>query len=250
MKFFMVFHAKKIKYYSLILLTALFTAWFLFVQNILQAPVFSTEDGPKAVYKGEQNVAITFNIGWGDEKAAPIIETLKREQIKSATFFLSGSWAERHPDIVEKIRKEGYEIGMLGYDYKDYSEMEDQEIIRDISKAQEAFKKLNVKNIELLRAPTGHFDKRLLKISENFGYTVVHWSIDSKDWTNPGVDQIVQNIRKTKKGDIILLHASDSAKQTNKALPQLLGELQSKNLNFVNVSEMISNSSANSEEIR
>ncbi|MDF9758451.1 polysaccharide deacetylase family sporulation protein PdaB [Peribacillus simplex] len=250
MKFFMVLHAKKIKYYSLILLTALFTAWFLFVQNILQAPVFSTEDGPKAVYKGEQNVAITFNIGWGDEKAAPIIETLKREQIKSATFFLSGSWAERHPDIVEKIRKEGYEIGMLGYDYKDYSEMEDQEIIRDISKAQEAFKKLNVKNIELLRAPTGHFDKRLLKISENFGYTVVHWSIDSKDWTNPGVDQIVQNIRKTKKGDIILLHASDSAKQTNKALPQLLGELQSKNLNFVNVSEMISNSSANSEEIR
>ncbi|AMM91350.1 MULTISPECIES: polysaccharide deacetylase family sporulation protein PdaB [Peribacillus] len=250
MKFFMVLHAKKIKYYSLILLTALFTAWFLFVQNILQAPVFSTEDGPKAVYKGEQNVAITFNIGWGDEKAAPIIETLKREQIKSATFFLSGSWAERHPDIVEKIRKEGYEIGMLGYDYKDYSEMEDQEIIRDISKAQEAFKKLNVKNIELLRAPTGHFDKRLLKISENFGYTVVHWSIDSKDWTNPGVDQIVQNISKTKKGDIILLHASDSAKQTNKALPQLLGELQSKNLNFVNVSEMISNSSANSEEIR
>lgn len=250
MKFFMVLQAKNIKYYSLILLTALFTAWFLFLQNILHAPVFSTEDGPKAVYKGEKNVAITFNIGWGDEKAAPIIETLKREKIKSATFFLSGSWAERHPDIVAEIVKEGYEIGMLGYDYKDYTEMEDQEIIRDISKAQEAFKKLNVKNIELLRAPTGHFDKRLLKISEKFGYTVVHWSIDSKDWTNPGVDRIVQNITKAQKGDIILLHASDSAKQTNKALPELLSELRSKNLNFVNVSEMISNSSASSEEVR
>ena len=128
--------------------------------------------------------------------------------------------------------------------------MEDQEIIRDISKAQEAFKKLNVKNIELLRAPTGHFDKRLLKISEKFGYTVVHWSIDSKDWTNPGVERIVQNITKAQKGDIILLHASDSAKQTNKALPELISELRTKNLNFVNVSEMISNSSASSEEIR
>ncbi|WP_458353695.1 polysaccharide deacetylase family sporulation protein PdaB [Peribacillus frigoritolerans] len=250
MKFFMVLQAKNIKFYSLILLTALFTAWFLFVQNILHEPVFSTKDGPKAVYKGEKNVAITFNIGWGDEKAAPIIETLKREKITSATFFLSGSWAERHPDIVAEIVKEGYEIGMLGYDYKDYTEMEDQGIIRDISKAQEAFKKLNVKNIELLRAPTGHFDKRLLKISEKFGYTVVHWSIDSKDWTNPGVDRIVQNITKAQKGDIILLHASDSAKQTNKALPELLSELRSKNLNFVNVSEMISNSSASSEEVR
>ncbi len=105
-------------------------------------PRFSTEDGPKAVYKGEKNVAITFNIGWGDEKAAPIIETLKREKIKSATFFLSGSWAERHPDIVAEIVKEGYEIGMLGYDYKDYTEMEDQEIIRDISKAQKHLKNL------------------------------------------------------------------------------------------------------------
>ena len=249
MKFFIVLQAKNIKQYSLIILTALFTAWFLFVQNILQMPVFTTEDGPKAVYKGEKNVAITFNIGWGDEKAAPILKTLKREKIRSATFFLSGSWAERHPDMVNTIIKEGYEIGMLGYDYKDYSELEDKEIINDISKAQEVFKKLNVKDLELIRAPTGHFDKRLLKISESFGYTVVHWSIDSKDWTNPGVNQIVQNVNKAQKGDIILLHASDSAKQTNKALPQVLNELRSKNLNFVNVSEMISNSTARSEEI-
>ena len=249
MKFFIVLQAKNIKQYSLIILTALFAAWFLFVQNILQMPVFTTEDGPKAVYKGEKNVAITFNIGWGDEKAAPILKTLEREKIRSATFFLSGSWAERHPDMVNTIIKEGYEIGMLGYDYKDYSELEDKEIINDISKAQEVFKKLNVKDLELIRAPTGHFDKRLLKISESFGYTVVHWSIDSKDWTNPGVNQIVQNVNKAQKGDIILLHASDSAKQTNKALPQVLNELRSKNLNFVNVSEMISNSTARSEEI-
>ena len=37
--------------------------------------------------------------------------------------FLSGSWAERHPDFVKRIVKEGYEIGMLGYEYKDYTEL-------------------------------------------------------------------------------------------------------------------------------
>ncbi|WP_110926046.1 polysaccharide deacetylase family sporulation protein PdaB [Bacillus massiliglaciei] len=249
MKFFMVLNAKNMKQNALIFLTALFTAWFLFVQNILHAPVFSTEDGPKAVYKGEKNVSLTFNIGWGDEKAAPILDTLKKQNIKSATFFLSGSWAERHPDIVTSIHEEGYEIGLLGYDYKDYSSLEDPEITKDILKAQEVFKKLNIEDIELLRAPTGHFDKRLLTIGEKLGYTVVHWSIDSKDWTNPGVSQIVQNVNKAKQGDIILLHASDSAKQTNKALPDLLEELRSKNLNFVTVSEMISNSDTRNEEI-
>ena len=228
---------------------ALISAWFLFVQTNLISPVFSTKTGPKAVYKGEKNVAITFNIGWGDEKAVPIIETLKKENIHSATFFLSGSWAERHPDLVATIVKEGYEIGLLGYNYKDYTDLKDEEIKKDIAKAQEVFKKLNVDHIEVLRAPTGHFDKRLLKISENFGLTVVHWSVDSKDWTNPGVNQIVKNAAKAQNGDILLLHASDSAKQTNKALPLILDELRDRNLSFVTVSEMISNSSARNEEI-
>lgn len=250
MNFYMVLSARKIKQYGFIILTALFTAWFLFVQNIMHAPVFSTPDGPKAVYKGENNIALTFNIGWGDERAEPILDTLQKEKVKSATFFLSGAWAERHPDIVADIVKQGYEIGLLGYAYKDYTNMKDEEIAKDISKAQVVFKKLNVKNIELLRAPTGHFDRRLLKISERFGYTVVHWSIDSKDWTNPGVDKIVQNVDLADKGDIILLHASDSAKQTKKALPLLLEEIRSKNLNFVSVSEMISNSSARNKEIK
>lgn len=250
MNFYLVLSARKIKQYGFIILTALFTAWFLFVQNVMHAPVFSTPDGPRAVYRGENNIALTFNIGWGDERAVPILETLKKEKVKSATFFLSGSWAERHPDIVTDIVKEGYEIGLLGYAYKDYSNLKDEEIAKDIAKAQVVFKKLNVKNIELLRAPTGHFDKRLLKISERFGYTVVHWSVDSKDWTNPGIDKIVENVDQAEKGDIILLHASDSAKQTKKALPPLLEEIRSKNLKLVTVSELISNSSARNKEIK
>ncbi|WP_028390425.1 polysaccharide deacetylase family sporulation protein PdaB [Bacillus cihuensis] len=250
MNFFWVLRAQSIKRYAVIILAALFAAWFLFLQNVLHAPVFSTPDGPKAVYKGEKNIALTFNIGWGDKQASPILKTLKNEKITSATFFLSGSWAERHPEIVATIVKEGYEIGILGYSYVDYSDLEDEEIIKDISKAQEAFKKLNVTDIKLLRAPTGHFDKRLLKIGERFGYTIVHWSVDSKDWTNPGVNAIVQNVDKANKGDIVLMHASDSAKQTNKALPELIQELRSKDLNFVTVSEMISNSSTKHEEIQ
>ncbi|OIK04091.1 polysaccharide deacetylase family sporulation protein PdaB [Bacillus sp. MUM 13] len=249
MNFFLVLNARTIKQLSLILLTSLAAAWFLFVQDV-KIPVFSSPDGPKAVYKGEKNVALTFNIGWGDERAIPILNTLKKENIKSATFFLSGAWAERHPDTVARISKEGFEIGLLGYAYKDYSDLKDEEIVRDISKAQEVFKKLNISDIEFLRAPTGHFDKRLLKISEKMGYTVVHWSVDSKDWTNPGVKVIVNNVNQAGKGDIVLLHASDSAKQTNKALPEILDELRSKDLTFVTISQMISNSSTKTEEIK
>ncbi|UYZ22219.1 polysaccharide deacetylase family sporulation protein PdaB [Mesobacillus jeotgali] len=250
MNFFYVMNAKSIKTAFVIVIAAFFTAWFFYMENMVQIPAFSAKDGPKAIYKGEKDLALTFNIGWGDEKAEPILDVLKKEKAGAVTFFLSGSWAERHPDLVNRMVKEGYEIGMLGYEYKDYTDLEDDKIRRDILKAQEAFKKLNVKNIELLRAPTGHFDQRTLKIAERLGYTVVHWSLDTKDWTNPGTDVIAANASKAKKGDILLMHASDSAKQTAEALPLVLKDIRSKNLKMVTVSEMIANGDSKSAEIK
>ncbi|MFF2450170.1 polysaccharide deacetylase family sporulation protein PdaB [Neobacillus sp. NPDC058068] len=250
MKFFLIVNGKSLKNVTLILIAAFFTAGFLYMENHALIPVFSTKDGPKAVYRGEKDLALTFNIGWGDEKAEPILDILKKENVKSATFFLAGSWAEQHPDIVTRIVKDGFEIGILGYEYVDYMDIEDVKIGQDISKAREAFKKLNVKDIKLLRAPTGHFDKRTLKIAKRYGYSVVHWRIDSKDWQNPGVAKIVENVKKADKGDIILLHASDSAKQTAKALPLILEDIRQKGLKLVSVSEMIANGEIHSQEIK
>ncbi len=250
MNLFYVLNGRPFKNIILVLVAALFAALFLYMQTRLDIPVFVTKDGPKAVYRGEKDLALTFNIGWGDEKAEPILDTLKKENVKAATFFLAGSWAERHPDLVDRIAKEGYEIGILGYSYEDYRNLEDVKIGNDISKAKVVFEKLNIKNIKVLRAPTGHFDERTLKIASRYGYTVVHWSIDSQDWTNPGVKMIVKNVSKAKSGDIVLLHASDAAKQTASALPQIVNDVRSKGFNFVSVSEMIANGSAQSKEIK
>ncbi|PLR77931.1 polysaccharide deacetylase family sporulation protein PdaB [Bacillus sp. V3-13] len=250
MNFFFVLNGKSVKQFMLIVFAAFFTAWFLYMESIVQIPAFSGKDGPKAVFKGEKDIALTFNIGWGDEKAEPILDTLKTENIKAATFFLSGSWAERHPDLVNRIVKEGFEIGMLGYAYKDYTDLEEPEIRKDLILAKEAFKKLNVKNIKLMRPPTGHFDQKTLKIADRLGLTVVHWSVNSNDWQNPGIEVIRQNVSKAKKGDIVLLHASDSAKQTAEALPLILTDIRQKELKFVSVSEMIMNGEAESKEIK
>lgn len=250
MNFFYVVNMKRIKQLSLIVILALFTAWGLFIGNIVYTPVFSTKEGPKAIYKGKKDIALTFNIGWGDEKAEPILDTLIKENVKSATFFLSGSWAERHPELVNKIVTEGYEIGYLGYDYKDYSEIEEAEIRKDMQKAKVAFEKLNIKEIKYMRAPTGSFDQKTLKIAQQFGVTVIHWSVDSKDWTNPGVETILKNIKKAKKGDIVLLHASDSAKQTAAALPSIIKHFHENNLKLVTITGIVANAQTKSDEIK
>jgi peptidoglycan-N-acetylglucosamine deacetylase len=249
MNVFYTVNAKRMKQISLVIIISFFTALFVYSGTLSSVPVFGTKDGPKAIYKGEKGVALTFNVGWGDEKARPILDELKKLEVQSATFFLSGSWAERHPDLVEEIVKAGYEIGNLGYAYSDYTDMEPSKIRQDITKADDVFEKLNVKDVKLLRVPTGHFNKETLKVADSLGLTVVHWSVDSKDWTNPGTEEIIENVKDAKKGDIILLHASDSAKQTKKALPAIVKTLRGKG-SFVSVSDMISNGDAKSSLIQ
>lgn len=254
MFFFFVTTKTKLKQTLLIALLALFTAWFLFLETYSHQAVFSTATGPKAIYKGDasrKQVALTFDISWGDEKAIPILDTLKKQNIKNATFFLSAAWAERHPDIVERIQADGHEIGSMGYNYKDYTSLQPNEMRQDLLKAQEIFTKLGAKDVELLRPPNGSFDKTVLKIAESLGYTVVHWSNNSDDWKNPGITKIVKKVsEKLQAGDIILLHASDSALQTNAALPLLIQQMKTEGYANSSVSELISNTQIKSKDIQ
>ncbi|MFZ3590813.1 polysaccharide deacetylase family sporulation protein PdaB [Bacillus sp. DJP31] len=253
MNFFFILNGRRVKQALIIVIAAFFTAGILFIENSLYEPVFKTKDGSRAIYKGEEKgntVALTFNISWGDERAIPILDSLKSQNIKGCTFFLSAAWAERHPNIVKRIMEDGHEIGSMGYQYKNYTSMDEQKIRRDILQAQDVFKTLGIKEIHLLRPPTGNFNGKVLKVAESVGYTVVHWSINSQDWTNPGTDLIVKNLKNTKSGDIVLLHASDSAKQTEKAIPQIAKLLSSKGYKNQSLSELIANTEASTNEIK
>ncbi|MGD6874379.1 polysaccharide deacetylase family sporulation protein PdaB [Sutcliffiella horikoshii] len=251
---FYVINGRKLKQLSIIILAAFFTAGILYIENFSNQPVFSTKDGPRAIYKGEGNnkeVALSFDISWGDEKALPILDLLKQNSVTGVTFFLSASWAERHPDIVKRIVEDGHEIGSMGYAYENYRDLEDLKVKRDILKALDVFEKLEVKKVNLLRPPKGAFDKRVLEIANSLGFTVVHWSIDSHDLINPGKEIIVDNVTKNlSNGDIVLFHASDSAKQTEDALPEIIRYIKDKGYEISSVTELINNTKAKSKEVQ
>ena len=71
-------------------------------------------------------------------------------------------------------------------------------------------------------------------------YKVIQWSLDSLDWMNPGANTIAERvIKRAKPGDIVLMHASDTCKQTTEALPVILKELKKQGYKFVTVSELL-----------
>lgn len=253
MKIFYVVRGYRLKQYFIVLVAALFSAILLFVQKD-QLAVLSTLNSPRAVDSidtKEKKIALTFDISWGEKQALPILDVLKKNDLKETTFFLSGTWAERHPEIVERIVEDGYEIANHGFQYKNYTELEEEEIKKDIQLAETTLKKLTDKKTSLLRPPSGNINKQVLSIAKQLNYTVIHWSVNSHDWKNPGTKQIVSNVTdNVEGGDIVLLHASDSAKQTAKALPIIIEQLKKQGYQFVTVSELVADTSIENKEIK
>ncbi len=255
MRFMYVVSTKRLKQMMIIAVAFLFAVGIAYAERETIA-VFTDEakiQAPQAIFKvdtNEKKIALTFDISWGENRAVPILDILKQKKVNKVTFFLSAPWSQRHPTIVKRIVDDGYEIGSHGYKHDYYTKYADEEIRSQIGKAHTILTEMTGKKPNLIRLPNGDFDKRVLRIAANMGYTVIQWDTDSKDWMNPGVDQIVHNVvSKAHAGDIILMHASDSCKETHLALPTIIDKLRSQGYEFVTVSELIAGAKTNSKEV-
>ncbi|WNR44245.1 polysaccharide deacetylase family sporulation protein PdaB [Paenibacillus roseipurpureus] len=241
MNYFFVINAKKLKQYLFIALAIIFSAAIIYSEQSNVSVFMNAE--PSAIYSVQTDkkvIALTFDISWGETRAEPILKTLKDNGVKNATFFLSSPWSKSHPNIVAQIKSEGYEIGSHGNKFDNYSSLSDEDIRKEITTAHGILTELIGKEPNLIRLPNGDFDKRVLRIADDLGYSVIQWDTDSQDWLNKGVDSIVNRVvNKAHPGDIVLLHASDSSQQTQQALPAIIEQLRSKGYQFVSVSELI-----------
>jgi len=248
---FYVFNGRRIKKIFFLTVAAILAISVIWVEKN-NLSVFASQP-PAAVYSiptERKVVALTFDISWGDKRAEPIIEILKTKNVKNVTFFLSSPWSKTHPDIVKKITDQGFEVGSHGHKHDNYSKYSDEDIRKQITIADGVLSEMTGKSPNLIRMPNGDFDKRVLKIAEELNYKVVQWDTDSLDWQNPGVDAIINRVvGKAHPGDIILLHASDSCKQTHLALPAIIDQLRDKGYEFVTVSQLINQTETKSKTV-
>src|SRR5699024_3327336 len=132
MKHFSVWNFNKRRRLITLIVIVAFVAMmvFMYLMNVLHIFIV----GDKAVIsKGKTNkkhIALIFKMSWGDVKVHDILKVIKNND-SEATFFRSGEWAERHPQIVEKIQEDKHEIGMLGYRYKNYLDQDLDKIKED-----------------------------------------------------------------------------------------------------------------------
>lgn len=237
---FMVFNIRYFKKYLLILLLAVCLAAFVMVFSSKVIDVWS-ENRQIPIYSVElydKKAAITFDCAWGDSDIPSIMDTLKKEGIK-ATFFIVGQWAEKYPDTVRLIAREGHDIANHSYSHLRMGTLDRGKIKSEILKCGTVLESLSGQTIDLFRAPYGDYNSNVVTTAKSLGYYTIQWNVDSLDWrTGISKQEISDRIyRKIKPGSIILFH--NDTPHTANILPEIITNLKDKGYVFLPVSKLI-----------
>jgi peptidoglycan-N-acetylglucosamine deacetylase len=184
-------------------------------------------------------IAFTYDAGSGADGAAAILDMLKRHNLHS-TFFLTGKWVEKYPDLAKRIAAEGHEIANHTYSHPDLTTIPAEEAIKQIQDGEAAIKQVTGRNTKpLFREPYGAFNDAERRLVRQAGYSYsIYWDVDTLDWQFPPLETEVKKLtEKTQNGSIVLMHLNvpASAEASDQAIPVL----QARGYQLVTISELL-----------
>ena len=197
---------------------------------------------------GAHRLAMTFDAG-GEADAFPsIVAALASARVRS-TFFLTGEWMQKHPELVAVLVREGHEIGNHTRSHRDLTRLDDAEIRAEFKQTAALLAQHSSRTARRWwRAPFGERDRRVLRIANSLGLVSVYWTLDSLDSVAPPkssaflIERIAGRSDAQLDGAIILMHVGETA--TAEALPEVLRTLQRRGFEIGTVSSPLSHANA------
>lgn len=185
---------------------------------------------------GEKALALMVNVDWGEDILPDMLNVFQNKNVK-ATFFVTGKFAKKFPQLVKDIVEQGHELGNHGYSHPHPDKISVEENKNEITITEKIFQELNVGYSKIFAPPYGEHKSHVIKAAESLQYKTVLWTVDTIDWKEPAPETIQQKIiSKADNGILILMHPK---KCTLQALPKIIDELQKKEYVFKTVTEII-----------
>lgn len=155
------------------------------------------------VSTAEPAIALTFDDGPHPQDTPPLLDLLARHGAR-ATFFLVGKSARNHPDLVERIVREGHAVGNHTWDHLSLPSLTGRFRRRQLAWTQEA---LGRHASGLFRPPYGEQSLGSRLDALRLGLKVVCWDVIAEDWRDDPPDVMVARIyRRLRRGSIVLFH--------------------------------------------
>ena len=175
----------------------------------------------------ENLCALTFDDG--PSINTPHLLDMLEEYGIPATFFMLGSQAERHPDIVKRVIAEGHEVGNHSYSHPNLRVVSLARKEEELRRTDTILRNLGA-SPQFMRPPYGSYDASTEKVAASLGLSLMLWSMDSRDWQRlPDNYATLRNNRGTVYAPgtlrgIFLFH--DSHKRTVDDLPRIIRDLR------------------------
>ena len=187
----------------------------------------------------EKRIALSFDVAGSRKKLEDILDVLNKQQIK-ASFFVTGEWVEKNPDMIQKLYVQGHDIGNHSQSHKEMNFLTKEECEEEIRLVHDKVKTLTGVNMNLFRVPYQEVKEEVFQAAQDLGYYLIGWNINSLDWKDYGVDPIINEIcnnSQLKEGSIILCHTN--TRFTREALDKVITTLKRRGYSFEKVSELI-----------
>jgi glycosyltransferase involved in cell wall biosynthesis len=183
-------------------------------------------------------IALTFDDG-PDPIYTPQILDLLQQYGARATFFLLGAQVQKEPKLVERMLREGHEIGNHSFTHAAFDCLSWQEALREITETQEVLETIQGRPCRLFRPPGGKLCLSSLLGAWLKCMTIAMWSVDLKDCLANRAEEIAAAVatRPIRPGDIVLYHGDSPAALA--ALPAVLEAALRNGYKAVPVSQML-----------
>lgn len=170
----------------------------------------------------EKTIYLTFDQGYENGYTEKILDTLKKKKVK-ATFFILKDYAERNPELVKRMIKEGHTVGNHSVSHLSMPNISIDEAKQEIMGLHYYVKEKFGYEMTEFRPPKGEFSERVLQLVNECGYKTVMWSFAYEDWdvdNQPDEAEALKKVTGAKhNGAIYLLH---SVSKTN---AKILGDV-------------------------
>jgi peptidoglycan/xylan/chitin deacetylase (PgdA/CDA1 family) len=186
---------------------------------------------------GGNRVALTFDDGPTPGVTDRILDELKQRGLH-ATFFMIGERVAAAPDLARRVLAEGHDVANHTNTHPKLSDLSNAQAAREIQQAQDIFVEVLNHRPEWFRPPYGELRADQTQLVHDLGMRIVMWSVDPRDWSQPGEDQILSCIlRDTTAGSIILCH--DKYAQNANATGPVLDGLLAREFKLVSLSTLM-----------
>jgi peptidoglycan-N-acetylglucosamine deacetylase len=196
-------------------------------------------------------VVLTFDDGPDETYTPQILDILEKEKVP-ATFFITGANAQDNLPLLERINKNGYEIGNHTYSHPNISEVSTARAELEMKSTRLLIEAVTGKSTILFRAPfnadsepTNVAEIIPIALSKKNNYYTIGESIDPRDWEDGiNADSIYSRIvtqyeANPNKGVILLHDAGGNRRATVKALPKIIAYFKNKNIQITTIGNIL-----------